>query len=196
MQPMMKVTQKQITNLTDTLLLVGTIGSSHGLNGLVKLTSFMTKPSDIANFDLLQDDSGRTVKIELTGKRSGGTLVAQLEGVKSREEALAMKGKKLFAHRNALPETMPEEWYCVDLIGLKVFNNKNKYIGKVHTIEDHGAGDIVEIMLENGELLSIPFTRHSVPSVDILSGQITVVIPTASNPVGNDKSELNLENRK
>tara|TARA_B100000686_G_C16804730_1_gene989084 strand:+ start:862 stop:1452 length:591 start_codon:yes stop_codon:yes gene_type:complete len=194
MKKMTKLNQKQTNKHPERLLLVGMIGAAHGISGLVRVKSFMTEPTDISNFDLLEDELGNIIKLELTGKRSGGALLSKLKGIESRNAAESMKGKKLYALRSALPNPSSEEWYYADLIGLNVFDRLKKHIGIIQSVVNYGAGDLLEISLTNGELLSIPFTRDLVPNIDINSGKITIIIPSQTTPVGKESSSLELEN--
>jgi len=50
-------------------------------------------------------------------------------------------------------------------------------MGKVRSVQDHGAGPIVEIETANGQTSYLPFTKRAVPEVDVEGGRIVVDPP-------------------
>ncbi|MEJ2020151.1 MAG: PRC-barrel domain-containing protein, partial [Maritimibacter sp.] len=70
-----------------------------------------------------------------------------------------------------------------DLIGLEVFDAGGKALGKVSSVENHGAGDLLEITgpgLQNPVLLH--FTHAAVPTVDLTAGRIIADPPEGIFP--------------
>tara|TARA_B100001142_G_C14188915_1_gene599165 strand:+ start:244 stop:810 length:567 start_codon:yes stop_codon:yes gene_type:complete len=178
---------KQILKKGENRILVGTVGAAHGLNGLVKLTSFMTEPKDIGDLHMTQDEDGNPLNFHLTGTKSGGALLACFEGVNNREEAESLRGEKLYSLRSELPAIGSEEWYYSDLIGLKANDTSGLLLGTIKDVFNFGAGDILEIKLKNDQIISIPFTRDTVPEIDLNNRSIIIVPPNSTDPVGNDK---------
>ncbi|MEJ2035238.1 MAG: ribosome maturation factor RimM, partial [Maritimibacter sp.] len=108
---------------------------------------------------------------------------ANVSGVRTKEEADALKGVRLFADRDALPSLPDDEFYHTDLIGLEVFDAGGKALGKVSSVENHGAGDLLEITgpgLQNPALL--PFTHAAVPTIDLTAGRIIADPPEGIFP--------------
>ena len=70
-----------------------------------------------------------------------------------------------------------ETFYHADLIGLDAFTQDGAKFGTVATIHNFGAGDIVEIRRESGDLVMLPFTETVVPEVDIAKKRIVVAPP-------------------
>jgi glutathione S-transferase len=59
-----------------------------------------------------------------------------------------------------------------DLIGLAVVDRSGAPLGRVRALHDFGAGDVVEIDLDGGKSVMIPFTRDVVPEIDLAAGRI------------------------
>jgi 16S rRNA processing protein RimM len=98
--------------------------------------------------------------------------------VETKEQADALRGLRLFVPRDALPEPDEDEFYLADLIGLAVVDPAGAPVGKVKSVQDFGAGDILEIIPEEGGATwYLPFTREAVPEVKIAEGQIVAVRP-------------------
>ena len=104
------------------MILLGAIAGVHGVRGEVKVKSFTADPLAIATYGPLYDDDGRRFDLKITQKAAKDTVViARIEGIADRNAAEALKGKRLYAPREALPAVEDEsEFYAADLIGLKV----------------------------------------------------------------------------
>src|SRR3546814_4823642 len=64
-----------------------------------------------------------------------------------------------------------------DLIGLRVEYVAGQRLGTVRTVENHGAGDLLEIEGLDGRMLLLPFTRAAVPLVDLAGGRLVAEPP-------------------
>ena len=157
---------------------VGAIAGSFGVQGEVRLKSFCAEPTAIADYGLLYTaDGSRSFFVKLTRPVAGG-LGARLTGVKTKEEADALRGTSLYVSRDRLPELPEDEFYHADLIGLSAFDTGGVLIGTVTAIYNHGAGDIVEISpTRHKSALLLPFTTAIVPNVDVAAGRIVVNLP-------------------
>lgn len=158
---------------------VGAIAGAFGVQGEVRLKSFTSQAADIASYGPLStEDGARQFTITLNRPVAGG-LSANLSGIRTREQAEALRGVTLWAAREALPSLPDDEFYHADLIGLEVVDTGGKPLGRVKAIYDHGAGDILEVT--GAQALLLPFTRAVVPTVDLAAGRIIV------DPPGSDE---------
>jgi 16S rRNA processing protein RimM len=135
-------------------------------------------PEDIASYGpLLSENGARTFKVILTRPVAGG-LGARIAGVSNKDEADALRGTSLFVHREKLPSLPDDEFYHADLIGLDVRDTGGVLIGKVADVQNHGAGDILEIMnTGHKSALLLPFTKVNVPTVDLAAGLLIADVP-------------------
>ena len=160
---------------------LGAIICAHGVSGEVKIKSFAAAPDDIAAFGPLEDEAaGRS--FELTARPGGGDVViARIAGIDNRDAAQALKGTRLFVSREALGTPPADEYYHVDLIGLRAERENGRSVGRVRAIHNFGAGDMLEIeSTEPGgavETAMIPFTAEVVTFVDIKGGRLVVALP-------------------
>ncbi len=157
----------------DDLICVGAIAGAYGVHGEVRLKSFCARPEDIINYTPLTDETGgRTFSLTLSRAMKNG-FVARLEGINSKEAADALRGIRLFAPRSSLPNLPDDEFYHADLIGLTVLDTGGTVLGRVHAVQNHGAGDLLEITPgAGGNTILLPFTRAVVPTVDLAAGRI------------------------
>lgn len=102
---------------------------------------------------------------------SGEVFIASLPDVTTREAAEAMRNRELWISREQLPEPEDDSYYVDDLVGLNVIDAANgNVIGKVKSIENYGAGDVLEIQFLNGKTDLFPFTKELLVEVDMEQG--------------------------
>ena len=153
---------------------VGAFSGSYGVKGEVRLKSFCADPEAIADYSPLTTEDGKH-SYAITIK---GALVAKVEGITNKEMADDLKGLRLFARRDQLPALPDDEFYHADLIGLTVLDTGGTVLGRVHAVQNHGAGDLLEVSPEGGgNTILLPFTRAVVPTVDLSAGRIIVDPP-------------------
>jgi 16S rRNA processing protein RimM len=159
-------------------VLLGEIGRPQGLQGKVRIRSFTAEPAAIANYGPLEDETGMLV-FEIESLRvTAKALTARLKGVESRDQAEALTGTRLFVPRSRLPEREEGEWYHSDLIGLAALAPDGATIGTVIAVHNFGAGDLLEIGPPGGgATVLMPFTRETVPEVDVEGGWLRIAPP-------------------
>lgn len=164
--------------MTTDRICVGAISGAFGVAGEVRLKSFCAEPTAIADYGpLYTEDGSRSFTVKLTRPVAGG-LGARLSGVKTKEEADALRGTELYADRARLPKLPDDEFYHSDLIGLEARDTGGEILGKVTAVHNHGAGDLLEIHgAGRKSSLMLPFTLAVVPTVDLASGRIVVDLP-------------------
>ncbi|TWB21413.1 16S rRNA processing protein RimM [Nitrospirillum amazonense] len=164
---------------TATRICVGQFVGSHGVRGRVKVKSYTAVPESLFAYGQLTDESGaRAFALTMTGMGKDHFL-AELQGVRDRDAADALKGTRLYINRDQLPATDDEdEFYHADLIGLVATTADGEPFGEIKAIYDFGGGDMLEIAhAASGKMVSLPFTRAAVPVVDVKAGIVTVEPP-------------------
>ncbi|KNG94490.1 ribosome maturation factor RimM [Pseudaestuariivita atlantica] len=162
---------------------VAAIAGAFGVRGEVRLKSFTAVPEDVASYGPLHtEDGSRTFTVTLDRPIKGGFAV-RLNTIATKEEADALKGVRLYAPRSALPSLPDDEFYHADLIGLNVYDTGGVRLGRVKSVQNNGADDLLEI---HGPGLKatvlLPFTRAAVPTVDLTAGRIVADPPLGIFP--------------
>ena len=156
---------------------VGKIVAPHGVGGDVRVLTFTTRPEDVAAYGPVGDESGgRSFEISVLGVK-GNMVTARIAGVGNRDDAEALRGMTLHVGRDKLPAPEPEEYYHADLLGLVAERRDGTRLGRVRSVDDHGAGDVIEIEGDDGAITVVPFTRRAVPEVDLTGGRLIVDPP-------------------
>jgi 16S rRNA processing protein RimM len=160
------------------LILLGRIAGAQGLKGEVKINSFTADPEAIAAYGPLSSPDGQRFVIERVRHLKGGAVVAVLEGIQDRGAAEALQGAELYVPRDQLPDADEDEWYYEDLIGLKAVSPEGDEIGAVVSVQNFGAGDLLEIRLADArQSRFVPFTEAVVPLVDVENRRLVVDLP-------------------
>ena len=164
----------------DDRVCVGQITASHGVRGLVRLRPFTQTPEGVTAYGPLSDEAGRRLDVTLKSL-SRGQWLAAVKGVTTREAADALRGVMLYVDRRDLPPPEDDdEFYYADLIGLEVRMSSGACLGHVVSVDDHGAGDILEIALtpeQGGGTVALPFTRAVIPDVRLSDGFLVAEPP-------------------
>ena len=156
------------------MVCIGTVAGAHGVRGNVRIKPFTEAPEDVAAYGPVTDAGGaRTFDLTLVGE-SGGTVIARLSGIEDRTAAEALKGVRFYIPRERLPAPEEDEFYHADLVGLRVVDSEGRDAGTVHALHDFGAGDLIEIRRPSRRLVLLPFTRTTVPDIDLAAGRVTV----------------------
>jgi 16S rRNA processing protein RimM len=165
-----------LSDQTDRVLL-GEIGAAQGLKGEVRLRSYTQEPAAIARYGALEDEQGRMIELERV-RVTPKALIARVKGVTTREGAEALTHTKLYIDRARLPAREEDEWYHSDLIGLAAIGQDGETIGSVVGVHNFGAGDLIEVQpATGGATVLVPFTRDTVPEVDVEGGRLTLTPP-------------------
>ena len=158
---------------------MGVFGAPQGVRGEIRVKSLTGEPNAVGDYGPLTN-KGRTrlFAFEFLRPLKDDMLVARVTGVSTREAAEALKGVEIFARRDQLPPPSEDEFYYDDLVGLEAIDAAGGRIGRVVSLTNHGAGDVLEIApVSGGETLLLPFTKEVAPLVDFDSGRIVIERP-------------------
>jgi len=156
--------------LTDRIALAAVAGA-HGVKGEVRLKLFTDSVDNLRRHPTVQV-AGVERTLESIRPASPGA-VARLSGVSDRSAAEALRGSLLEVDRDALPPLEEGEYYHADLVGLPCFDAGGAELGRVVSVENYGAGDLLEIETPDGKHSLIPF-RAGIADLD---GRRVVVDP-------------------
>lgn len=164
--------------MSETRICVGVISGSYGVHGELRVKSFCAVPEDIETYSpLTSEDGKRGFALALVRPMKNG-FVARIAEVATKEQADSLRGTQLFTQRADLPTLPDDEYYYSDLTGLEVFDTGGTSLGRVKSVQNHGAGDLLEIHVAGGTAtVLLPFTMAVVPTVDLASGRIVADPP-------------------
>lgn len=119
------------------------VAGAHGIKGEVRLKLFSDSVESLSRHEKLHIGGAER---RLLGIRSSGqTAVARFDGIVDRSAAESLRGSLVEIDRSALPPLEEGEYYYADLIGLPCEDRDGTPIGTVVSVENYGAGDLLDI---------------------------------------------------
>ena len=147
--------------MPDNQVTLAAIAGAHGIGGEVRLKLFAEGVESLKRHkSYMAGDRPLTL---LSVKPGSIGAIARFAEVADRSAAEALRGTLLTVPRSALPPLEPGEYYHADLIGLPCVTASGRALGVAVTVENFGAGDIVEIERPDGKRFMVPVN----PAVEI-----------------------------
>ena len=154
---------------------VGTFGAAIGLKGEIKI-NLLTSTIDVFksldhyyNFD--QSIKWKFDSIIMRQEK----CVALPSHCKNRNDAEELKNQKIFSFKENFPSTKSNEYFVSDLVGSEIRHENGNFLGKVISVDNFGAGDLLETMYKD-KIFYIPLNDDNILSVD-LEKKIIIVNP-------------------
>ena len=158
------------------LIKIGQITAPHGIKGCMKVHLSLEMPQNLERYKPIYDQKGHPINIQIVSAKKN-QLIVKINGISDRTMAENLRGTNIYIDRNCLPPLPSGQYYYCDLVGLTVLNGTNTVIGKVKSVENYGASDILVVTTGKKDDIFIAFTQQTVPSVDLKNKTITVLIP-------------------
>ena len=163
--------------MTERLILVGRVAGAFGVKGEVRITSYTDDPTALLRYRDLRREDGTPGLTLTAGRQQKGAFVGRAKEIATREEAEALRGLQLYVPRDILPPPDEDEFYLADLIDLAAVDPDGAEIGRIKSVQNFGAGDLLEIAPPSGPTWWLPFTKEAVPEVRIADGVVVAVRP-------------------
>jgi len=157
---------------------LGRVAAPHGVRGSIKVHALCADPAtllDLPQWWLRQRDGDDWSPRRVVGCRlHSGVVVAELDGVVTREAAGALRGAHVGVPRGLLPAPGEDEYYRADLVGMSVVNRTGRLLGSVVEFVDSGAHPILRVAADDGAERLIPWVASYVDRVDVAGRRIDV----------------------
>ena len=167
------------------LIEVGKVVGVWGVKGWIKLHSYTRERSDIGRYSpwslaprQIAGDKHQADAFDVTQCRAQGRgMVAKLSGIDTREAAESLNGRIIYIERSQLPALPEGEFYWQDLIGLEVLNSAGQSFGRVKSMLETGANDVVVVTPpaeQSGPDVLIPYVDEVILEIDLEQGKMRV----------------------
>lgn len=133
------------------------VAGAHGVKGELRLKLFADSVESLARHSRLCVGGRELALCEVKG--GGKTAIARFEGISDRTAAEALRGELVEIERDQLPPLEEGEYYHADLIGLPCVDESGMPLGTVVSVENFGAGDLLEVERPDGKRSLIPFRQ-------------------------------------
>ena len=155
---------------------IGQIVNTFGIKGQVKVVPFT---DDITRFDYLKNVYVKTKKetkqyeVEEV-KYHKNFVLLKFKGINQMEEAETLRDSFLEVDREDAIPLEEDTYYIVDLIGLEVYSDEDKLLGKLEDIFNTGSNDIYVVKDELGKQILLPAISDVIKQINIEEGKIIV----------------------
>lgn len=156
------------------LVTAGEILGAYGVRGWVKVRSHTDPPENILKYSpwSLNQEQAKEYRV-IDGKRHGDVVIARLEGITDRDQATLLQSKVISVPRYQFADLKRGQYYWADLVGLQVRTVDGVVLGKVSSMMETGANDVMEVSGDRERL--IPFVVDEfVKKVDLDEGFLIV----------------------
>jgi 16S rRNA processing protein RimM len=150
-------------------IVVGRIGRPHGLDGSVYLEGHGGVVPLRAGMHVLVGEQPATVAARRGVERRP---IVRFNLASTREDAQALRGRLVSVDSADLPQTDPDEYFHIDLIGCEVVAGDRR-LGEVVDVLAYPANDVLDVRDGEHQLL-IPFAEDALLEVDVPGRRIAV----------------------
>lgn len=157
------------------LFVVGEIVKTRGLRGCLKVLTQMETQNILASlkFVYLEDVPEQRKKYDIRSFVSSGKfLFLELKDINDVDSAKALVGCKVLIPGDMLEDLPKGEYYWRDIIGLDVYDEENKHLGRIESIFPTGGNDVYVCKGEREILL--PAIADVILNIDIDKKIMTV----------------------
>lgn len=157
----------------------GKICTSHGVKGLVKVEHLCDSPKVLSSAKKIyfKERDGSFIEKKIKSASVAGQFVLMgIEGIESREEAIAYRGKLIYLHRDDIPVT-DGAMLIADMIGLPVFHAESREsLGEISDISDVAGRRIYTVRYQDREVL-VPDVPEFIKEISEERGMAVLPIP-------------------
>lgn len=155
---------------------IGQIVNTFGIKGQVKIVPFT---DDITRFDELKEiyvekkNELKLFQIEQVNYKKN-MVILKLKGIETVEEAEKLRNCYLKIDRKDAKKLPKDTYFIIDLLGLDVYTDEGKLLGKVDDIYNAGSSDIYVVKDELGKQILLPAIKDVLKEVDLENKKIIV----------------------
>lgn len=162
---------------TPDYLVVGRIGRPHGVHGELQVDPLTDFPERFTPGAMLyagpeRGDAPSPVRV-LSVRSHRDRLIVGFDTADDRDSAQLMTGLHLFIPIDEAGPLDEDTWYEHQLVGLEVVTDAGRILGRVTSLMETGAADVLIVRGAGRELL-LPMIAAVIAEIDPSAGRITV----------------------
>ena len=155
---------------------IGQIVNTFGIKGQVKIVPFtddITRYYELKEIYVEKKNELKLFQIEQVNYKKN-MVILKLKGIETVEEAEKLRNCYLKIDRKDAKKLPKDTYFIVDLLGLDVYTDEGKLLGKVDDIYNAGSSDIYVIKDELGKQILLPAIKDVLKEVDLENQKIIV----------------------
>jgi len=158
-------------------LAIGRIGRPHGVHGEVRLevmTDFPERFAPGAKLLVGPEQESEPQSVEVMAVRPHKEwLLVRFDIAGERTAASLLTGQYVYIPAEEARALEPDSYYPHELLGLEVATDEGRPLGRVTSVLETGAADVLKVDSDEGEYL-IPMIADVIADVDLDTGRLTI----------------------
>ena len=159
-------------------IVIGKIATSFGVKGFLKVIPLTDFPERFKKLDkvhiyselkkkFFENANGDYLFVVEEAGISSNSIRLKLQGIDNRNQSDLLRGFLISIPLSERVEREENEFYYFELIGCKVFDENDKLIGTVITVDNFGGDDLLKIRIEGKENEAyIPYRDEFIIRID------------------------------
>jgi len=162
--------------LNQEFIMIGKVVSTQGNKGEVNvlpLTDSIDRFKNLDNVFLRNENSQIALNVEKIRVKKD-TIILKLKDIENIEEARMIVGSFLEIERKNAVKLSKNTYFIFEIIGLKVYDENNIFLGKVENVIRTGSNDVYVVKRKDKEELFIPAIHDVVKNISLEKKRITI----------------------
>ncbi|GBE00032.1 ribosome maturation factor RimM [bacterium BMS3Abin07] len=157
------------------LVTIGKIAKPKGVGSQLRVLPLTYDPKRFLDLSyiLIEKDGKLTKKTIENTELSGKYIYLECKEIKSNEECRLYTGCEIRIPESESPEPPEGSYYHYQIIGLEVYTDAGRYLGKVNNILETGSNDVYSVVDNDREVL-IPAIEDVIMEIDIKGNRIVI----------------------
>ncbi|RUM89152.1 MAG: 16S rRNA processing protein RimM [Thermodesulfatator sp.] len=163
----------------DRFIKIGKILRPVGLGGQVLLKVFsQLETVSVPGSFFIRSPSGRYEEFFISRlvQKDEKQAVCSLKWVNSRERAERLAKCHVYQKFSRLPRPEEDEYYWFELKGMEVVGSEGTYLGRIHSVMETGASDILVVRNKDREIL-VPMVDQVIKKIEKKKKRCVVELP-------------------
>ena len=155
---------------------IGQIVNTFGIKGFVKVNPFVddiTRYDDLEKVYVKRNKELKEMEVEEVKYHKNMVLV-KFKGIDRVEDAELLRNSYLEVDRENAIELQEGEYFIADLLGLNVYDEEGKSLGKLEDIFNTGSNDIYVVKTEEGKQILLPAISEVIKEINLQENKIVV----------------------
>lgn len=152
-------------NIKDSITCIGKIINTHGIKGELKVEPYTF---DKKRFSILKKVYvGKDLKeFSIKRVRVNNFVYLTFEGFENINDVLNLKACEIYIKDEDRLALQDDQYYISDIIGKKVYDTEDNYIGILKDVLEYPANDIFIIESEDKSIYQIPAVKEFIKKID------------------------------
>lgn len=158
---------------------IGKVANTHGVKGEVKVLPLTDDPnrySDLKWVYIEKENKLQKFNIQSV-KYVKGMVVVKFEGIDDMTAAEALKNTIIKINRADAIKLPKDSFFICDIIGIKVYDEDEKYLGTLKDVLKTGSNDVYIVKDEDNKEILVPALKTVIREISIEGKRMVVALP-------------------